>query len=303
MTDVITVDGHDIEITNKDKVLFPQDGITKGDLIEYYQGVSRVMLPYMKERPVTMHRFPDGINEEGFYQQEVGEYFPDWIKRLTLPKEGGQVTHLICDDTATLIYMANLACITPHVWLSREDKIDYPDMLIFDLDPAGDDFLPVRQAALYLRKLLNEVDLKPFVKTTGSCGLHIVMPLDRSTTFDEVRAFAQDVADILASRYPEEITNEQRKDRRGNRVFIDTLRNSYGQTAVAPYAVRAKAGAPIATPLDWDELANKKINSQSYNMKNIFRRLSKKTDPWKSMWHEASNLNGAIAKLDKLKKN
>jgi bifunctional non-homologous end joining protein LigD len=301
MADVVRVGNYDVEITNKDKVLFPDDGITKGDLIDYYQRIADVMLPYMKGRPITMHRFPDGINDEGFYQQEVSDYFPDWIKRIDLVKENGKIIHLICDNAATLVYLANQACITHHVWLSRDDKINYPDMLIFDLDPSSDDFNAVRQAALYLRELLSELGLESFAKTTGSRGVHIITPLDRSIIFDKVRVFAQDVARVLANRYAEKVTDEQRKKKRGSRVFIDTLRNSYGQTVVAPYAVRAKPGAPVATPLDWDELANKKINSQSYTIKNVLMRLSKKRDPWQGMWHHAYSLREAIDKLDNLR--
>ena len=290
MPDILRLGSHDIEITNRDKLFFPGEGITKGELIDYYQRIADVMIPYIKGRPVTMHRFPDGIEGEGFFQQQIGDYFPDWINRIALAKEDGETTHLICDDAATLVYIANQGCITPHVWLSRRDKIDYPDMLVFDLDPPGNDFAAVRRAALYLRQVLDELGLKAYVKTTGSRGLHIVTPLDRSADFDGVRAFAREVAKILAEKHPQEVTKEQRKLKRGDRVFIDIGRNSYGQTAVAPYAVRAKPGAPVATPLEWDELEDSGINSQSYNIKNIWRRLSQKKDPWQGMWRQAHSL-------------
>ena len=242
MPDMLSVGNHNIEITNNDKLFFPSDGITKGELVDYYHRMADIMIPYMKGRPVTMHRFPDGIEGEGFYQQGVSDYFPGWIKRITLAREKGETTHLICEDAATLVYIANQGCITPHIWLSRNDMINHPDMLLFDLDPSDDDFNAVRQAAFYLRELLNKPGLEAYVKTTGSRGLHIVIPLDRSFTFNKVRVFARDVAKIMVKRHPQQVTDKQRKQKRGRRVFIDTLRNSYGQTAVTPYAVRAKPG-------------------------------------------------------------
>jgi bifunctional non-homologous end joining protein LigD len=175
--------------------------------------------------------------------------------------------------------------------------------MYFDLDPSADDFNAVRQAALYLRELLSELGLEPFVKTTGSRGVHVITPLDRDLTFDDARTFAQKVAQVLANRYPEEVTNEQRKKKRGSRVFIDTLRNSYGQTAVTPYAVRAKQGAPVAMPLDWDELKNQKVNSQSYNIKNVLIQLSQKKNPWQGMWRHAYSLREAMDKLDKFRQS
>jgi bifunctional non-homologous end joining protein LigD len=285
--DKIKVGKHTIEIPHADRVLFPEDGITKGELIDYYGKIAEVMLPYMRDRPVTMHRFPEGIDREGFYQQEVSEYFPDWIKRITVTKKGGgSTTHVVCQNKAMLIYLANQACITPHVWLSRQDKLDYPDLLVFDLDPPGNDFTPVRKAANWLRSLLMELEVEPFVKTTGSRGVHVLVPLDRTVVFDEVRGLVRDIAGILVRRQPEQLTDEQRKEKRGQRVFIDTMRNSYGQTAVAPYAVRAKQGAPVAAPIDWSELEDKGFNAQTYNIGNIFNKILLNKDPWDDMWRK-----------------
>ena len=298
MADNVKASGHSIEISNADKFLFPEDKISKKDIIDYYSKIARVMLPYLKERPVTMHRFPDGIEAEGFYQQAVSDYFPEWIERVTVKKEGGEVTHPVCSNAATLVYLANQACITPHVWLSRRDRLDYPDLLIFDLDPPDDDFSTVRDAALALRDLLHEIGLEPFVKTTGSRGLHVVVPLDRSDDFDEVRTFARQVAHMLAERQPEQLTDEQRKEKRGKRVFVDTLRNSYGQTTVAPYALRAKPGAPVATPLDWGELQDEKLHSQTYTLTNILGRISRKNDPWQGIWRNSRSLKKARERLE-----
>ncbi len=297
MADKISIGRYTIQLSNTDKVFFPADDISKGDLINYYYKIADMMLPYLEGRPVTMHRFPDGIDGEGFYQQGISDYFPDWIERTSVTKEGGIVTHVICQNAATLVYLANQACVTPHVWLSRKDHLNYPDLMIFDLDPPGENFAPVRHAALLLRGFLNELEIESFVKTTGSRGLHVVVPLDKSAAFDEVRDFAHIVAAALSEQESDALTVEQRKEKRKGRVFLDYLRNSYGQTAVAPYAVRAKQGAPVATPIEWNELGDKNFTSQSYNIKNIFRRLSQKEDPWKGIWHKAHSLSKTRQKL------
>lgn len=297
----LTIGNHTIDVERWDKVLFPDDGITKGDLIDYYREIADTMLPFMKDRPLTLQRFPDGIDEDGFYQKEAPEYFPDWIRRVSIPVEesGEDQDQVICDDTATLAYLANQACITPHIWLSRADKLHHPDKLIFDLDPPTDDFEPVRKAALDLRTILDEIELVSYVMTTGSSGLHVVVPLDRSADFDEVRDFARDLADILADRHPDRLTTAQRKKKRGDRLFLDYLRNSYGQNSVTPYAVRALSGAPVATPLDWDELHDKDLTSKSYTMDNIFQRLGQKEDPWHGMMRRARSLSKPRERLEK----
>jgi bifunctional non-homologous end joining protein LigD len=242
-----------------------------------------------------MHRFPNGIHEQGFFQKEAPEYFPDWITRapVELKEAGGQQLQVVCDKAATLVYLANQACITPHAWLSRLENLAHPDKMIFDLDPPGDDFDPVRAAALALKEMLEQAGLVPYLMTTGSKGLHVVVPLDRSDHFDTVREFARELANVLAQREPDRFTTEVRKDQRKGRLFLDYLRNAYGQTAVAAYAVRAKPGAPIATPLDWEEISATRLDSQRYHIGNIFRRLGKKDDPWKGMMEKARSVSEA----------
>jgi len=301
---MMTVDGHQIELSNVDKILFPGDGITKGDLIDYYHRIAETMLPYMKDRPITMQRFPDGIDQEGFYQKEAPEYFPAWIRResIEVEEEDSSQPQVVCDNTATLVYLANQACITPHVWLSRVDKIRHPDRLIFDLDPPGEDFEPVRSAAESLRSLLDELNLTSLVMTTGSRGLHVLVPIDRSKDFDAVRSFAKSVAAVLEQREPDRLTIETSKKKRGNRLFLDYLRNSYAQHTVAPYAVRARPGAPVATPLDWDELADKDLNSRTYDIGNIFRRLGQKSDPWEDAVRQSRSLEEPWRLLTEIRK-
>lgn len=214
------VDSHIIETSNEDKVFFPESGITKGDLIHYYKDIAPIMLPHVQDRPVTMHRFPDGIEGEGFYQKEIPDYFPQWVDRVRIKKkEGGENEQVVCNNAAALVYLANQACITPHVWLSRTDRLNYPDKLVFDLDPPGDEFEPVRKAAYTLKDMLKERGLTPFVMTTGSQGVHVVAPLDRSQDFDTVRTFAENLADVLAHEDPQHLTTEQRKTSEDQEYF------------------------------------------------------------------------------------
>lgn len=293
----ITVGGYTVELSNLDKVLFPQDGITKGDMIEYYRRIAPRMLPHLEGRPLSLNRYPDGIQGQSWYQKNTPDYFPDWIKTVPFAKEDGQTVYAVCDKAADLVYLANQATITLHAWLSRYDKPDNPDLLYFDLDPSDSDFEPVREAAFTMRKLLTNLGLKPYLKTTGSRGLHVCCPLDRSAGFDEVRSFARGVAELVERGNPGALTTEMSKEKRGTRTFIDYLRNSYAQTAVAPYTVRARPGAPVAAPISWERLADPGTSSQSYNIKNIFRQTR---DPWAGMWQHAAGIAGAWKKLGEM---
>ncbi|HLK56698.1 MAG TPA: non-homologous end-joining DNA ligase [Chthonomonadaceae bacterium] len=286
--------------THPERVLFPQDGISKGDLMDYYLAVSVAMLPHMRDRPLHMQRFPRGIGEEGFVQKEAPDFYPDWITRVTVEKEGGRLTQVICDNAATLLYLANQACITPHVWLSRKDRLHAPDRMIFDLDPAEDDFEIVRATARTLRSLLDQIGLPAFVMTTGSRGLHVSVPLQRNADFDMMRAFAQEIAAELARRDPERLTTEQRKEARRGRLFLDVGRNAYAQTAVAPYAVRARPGAPVATPLDWSELEDPQLHARCFTLRSFPRRLDERGDPWREIAQQATSLAAPQRRLEAL---
>ncbi len=300
----ITVDGRTLDLSNTDKVFFPEDKITKGEIIDYYRRIAEVMLPHTKDRPISMQRFPDGIEKNGFYEKIVPDHFPQWIERVTVElKEGkGSQLQIVCNNAATLAYLADQACLTPHIWLSRRDKLNYPDRIVFDLDPPGDDFEVVRSAAHILGEMLEEIGLMAFVLLTGSKGLHLTVPLRRSADFETVRTFARDLVELIARRNPERFTTQTRKEKRKGRLFLDYLRNGYGQTTVAPYAVRAKPGAPLATPIDWDELKDRNLHSATYNTSNIFRRLGQREDPWKDVRRHARTLNKPRRQLDKLLK-
>ncbi|SEO80499.1 non-homologous end-joining DNA ligase [Actinacidiphila rubida] len=276
----IRAGGRTVEIHRPSKVLFPGDGFTKGDLADYYRGVARRMVPQVRGRPLMLERHPGGIDDHGFIQKDVPRYFPRWVHRVELPKqEGGTVTYAVCDDKATLVYLADQACITPHRFLSTAGHPDRPDRLIVDLDPAGHDFGPVRTAALLLRDLLDDLGLPSTVMTTGSRGLHVVVPLDARAGFDETRAFARDLATLLAARHPDTLTTETRKQARRGRLYLDVQRNAYAQTAVAPYAVRALPGAPVAAPLTWEDVEDPDLTPRRWTIDSVDELL--KGNPWR----------------------
>jgi bifunctional non-homologous end joining protein LigD len=292
-----------VELSNTGKVLFPGDDVTKGDLVAHYQRVAGLMLPFLRDRPISMTRYPDGIAGGGIVQKNVPRYFPDWITRARVRKEGGSLQQVICDKPATLVYLANQACIEVHAFLSRLDRIGNPDQLIFDLDPpAADRFGDVRTVALRLRDLLeDELGLATFVKTTGGKGLHVHVPLNATADFDTAREFAHGVAALLADRNPALATVEQRKEKRGTLLYLDIMRNAYAQLAVAPYSVRARPGAPVATPLAWDEL-NDTLRPGQFTLRTMPDRVSALSGggPWAGMGRRASGLVRAQERLRRL---
>jgi bifunctional non-homologous end joining protein LigD len=254
----------------------------------------------MKGRPISMQRFPDGITKRGFFHKQVPDHFPGWIKRVSLRKSNGTVTHAVAYDADTLVYLADQACITPHVWLSRADQPEQPDRMVFDLDPSGDNFAEVRRAARSIGDLLDGLGLSPFAMTTGSRGLHVWVPLRRQAGFEEVRRFARDVARVMVQREPDLLTLEARKQKRGRRILIDIMRNGYAQTVVPPYAVRARPGAPVATPLRWRELSDSSLRPDKFTLRNIDRRLSRVGDPWEEIARKAKTLGPARRRLGRL---
>jgi bifunctional non-homologous end joining protein LigD len=292
-----------VETSNEDKILFPDVGLSKGELIDYYERIAEHLLPHLKDRPLVLQRFPDGIGRQGFYQKQVQTYFPDWITtvRVEVAVSDGSQELVVCDRKATLGYLANQACITLHPWLSRRDRIHHPDLLVIDLDPPQDDFEAARRAALRVRDLFDELELPTFPKLTGSQGVHVVVPLDRSGDFDSVRAFARSAMRLLAARHPDELTTEQRKHKRRGRLYLDVGRNAYGQTAVAPWSVRPLPGAPVATPLAWKELERRGIGPRDYTVKNAFRRLAQRPDPWAGLRRRARSLGPARERLERLR--
>ncbi|MGW3588452.1 non-homologous end-joining DNA ligase [Streptomyces fungicidicus] len=288
-----------VEIRRPGKVLFPggRDAAqyTKGDLVDYHRAVAPFMLPHLRGRPLMLDRRPDGVGGPAFMQKNTPDGYPDWITRAEVGKEGGTVTHTVCDDTATLLYLVDQASITLHRWQSRTARIDRPDRLVFDLDPAGDDFETVREAARLLRGLLDELELPSAPMTTGSRGLHVIVPLSATQDFDEVRAFAHDVAGALAAAHPGRLTTAARKKDRGGRLYLDVQRNAYAQTAVAPYTVRALPGAPVAVPVPWEQLDDPGLHARRWTVEDAVAQA--RTDPWAGLPRRGRALGPARRRL------
>ena len=281
-----------VRISNADKVLFPDDGITKEDLAEYYAAVAPAMAPHVKDRPLNLWRWNRGIENELVIQQAIPKGAPDWVRRVTVPRRrGGDVEHAVGGEPATIVWLANQNCITPHVWTARMDRPDHPDRLVFDFDPPddGDGHLDaIRAGALAVGDLLREKGLTPYAMTSGSRGIHVVAPLRRRWESDVVRAAAGALAEEVARRLPDQLTTSWRKEGRGGRVLVDAARNTYAQTAVAPYAVRAKPGAPVATPLFWEEVES--AEPRGWTLRSVPGRLEERGDPWERIGSAAASL-------------
>ena len=290
----------DVRVSHPDKVFYPDSGLTKGDVVEYYRAVADVMVPHLRGRPLTLRRYPDGIAGKNWFQKEASSYFPDWIRIEQIPQHNtGSVRHVVCDDAATLVYLANQGTIEFHIWPSTIAALDKPDLLVIDLDPPdGVEVGELRSVARRVRDLYEEIGLTPYLQATGGRGFHVVAPLDATADYDTVRTLAREVADRLAAGDPGRLTTEQRKDKRGDRIFLDTNRNGYAQTFVAPYSLRARPGAPVATPLDWSELGKAKPNG--WDPQRIRRRLARKADPWGDLREHAASAAKARERLGRL---
>ena len=287
-------------ISHPEKVLFPSDGITKGELAAYYETVAPQMLPHVRNRPLTMERYPSGMGKPGFMQKDVSRGFPDWLQRVEVPKKGGVVHHALITDERSLLWVANQNCITPHVACSRVPHLYAPDICVFDLDPSVDDAESLRSTTLLVRDVLDDLGLPSWVKTSGSKGYHIVVPLDGSAGFDEVFTFAFDVGRLLVRRDPQRLTQEFLKVDRGDRIFVDTGRNGFGATFAAPYAVRPKPGAPVSAPCAWDEVERGGALPQTFNLRNLPARLAATGDLWAGMRRRGRSLRRPMRQLQKL---
>jgi bifunctional non-homologous end joining protein LigD len=288
-----------VRVTHPDKVLFPDGGLTKSDLVDYYARVAEHMLPHVRERPVSMQVFHEGVTKPGHFMKNAPDYFPSWVKRVTVPKKGGTVTHVVADNAATLVLLANHNVITPHVWTSRVDRLERPDRLIVDLDPEGeDDFGRVQAGARLMKDIYEAVGLAPFVMTTGSRGLHVVAPVRRELDFDGVLELANQIARAGTAAQPDDLTTAFKKDERGGRVFVDVLRNRWAQTAVPPYAVRPRPEAPVATPLRWEELDS--AHPRRWTVRNLDERLAQAGDAWAGIAAAASSPRSALRRARRL---
>jgi len=270
-------------ITHPEKLMFPDDGITKGELAAYYETIAPYMLPHLTGRPITMERYQRGIAADGFFQKDVTKGFPQWLERVEVPKKGGTVHHPLAGDVKSLLWLANQNTVTPHVWTSRAPDLFHPDVCVFDFDPAVDNPAEVRAAALQLRELLRELGLRSWVKTSGSKGFHISVPLDRKADFGEVEMFAYQVGKVLVSRDPSRLTQEFSKADRDGRILVDTGRNGYSATFAAAYAVRAKPGAPVSAPCTWEEMERGDVAPRTFTLRTMAARTAIVGDLWVEM--------------------
>ncbi|MGH2582255.1 MAG: DNA ligase D [Anaerolineales bacterium] len=280
------VEGHKVKITNIDKLLFPDDGITKGQVIDYFEHIAPAMLPHLKDRPLNMERFPDGIKVKGFYHKEAPDYFPDYLERVEVDVSDTETQmQAMANNAAALVYLAQYAAFTLHPWLSLKDDLHKPDKIVFDLDPSTEESWDVvKGGAREVKAILIELGLPAFLMATGSRGLHVAVPLVPEHDYDTIQLFAKALCQTMVKR-DKKFTTEIRKEKRKDRVFLDYLRNRYGHTSVAPYTLRAKRHAPVAAPLLWEELESKDLRSNSFTISNIFERIARpEDDPWREFF-------------------
>jgi bifunctional non-homologous end joining protein LigD len=298
------VECSEVIITHPEKIMFPDEGITKGELASYYETIAPVMLPHLRQRPITMERFHRGIAAPGFFQKDVSKGFPEWLERVEVPKHGGTVHHPIVTDTEGLLWLANQNSITIHVWPSRAPNLYQPDICVFDLDPMkADDEDTLRGAALSLRDLLDELGLPSWIKTSGSKGFHIAVPLDGKSDFGTVARFAHVVGKVLVQRDPDNLTQEFSKVDRGGRILVDTGRNGYSATFAAAYTVRAKPGAPVSAPCSWEDVEEGKVGPKSFTLRTMAQRIAATGDLWADMLKTGKSLVRPITRLRKLKES
>ncbi len=294
----LRVNQHVVTLTNLRKVFWPEDGYVKKDLVEYYRNIAPIVLPYLRDRPESLLRHPNGIHGASFYQKDVGEQPPLWVKKVTIRSEAEEreITHLVCQDEATLVYLANLGCIEINPWNSRVGFLERPDYLVLDLDPLDIGFEAVVEAALAIREVLELAEAPSYCKTSGATGLHIYVPMGARYDYESVRSFAQVVAHLAHRRLPATTSMERNPERRRGRVYLDCLQNRFGQTLVAPYSLRARPGAPVSTPLMWDEV-RRGLYPSSHTMKGIFARIEKIGDIFQPVLGEGIDMRLCLENL------
>jgi bifunctional non-homologous end joining protein LigD len=300
MDQKITIDRHELELTHLDKVYWPDEGYTKGDLIEYYRAAAHLMLPYLKDRPQSLNRFPHGIKGESFYQKDMDHQAPPWAKTVEVPleHEHRRINYLVCQDKATLVYMANLGCIEINPWLSRIGHLDNPDFCVLDLDPEAVGFEAVIETARTIHKILDDAGVSGVPKTSGKTGLHIFIPLGAKYTYEQSREFGQTVAKLTNRALPKITSVERHPDKRQGRVYVDYLQNSRGQTVASAYSVRPAPGATVSAPLSWDEVKSG-LSPAKFTMKNMMKRVDKVGDLWHPVTGRGIDLKRALSLLAK----
>jgi bifunctional non-homologous end joining protein LigD len=283
-------------LSNLDKVYWPKEKITKGDLLNYYDTVGEQMLPYLKDKPLSLNRHPNGIAKPGFFQKDVDtKQIPKWAKTTVVHSESNDkdIDYLVCNDKATLLYMANLGCIEINPWLSTYKKPENPEFMVIDLDPDKNDFQEVVALALVVKSVFDELGINAFVKTSGSTGIHIYVYVGGTYDYDFVKEFARFVAQKAHEKSPDNTSLERSPAKRKGQIYIDFLQNRRGQTIAAPYSARPKPGATVSVPLNWDEL-DENLDMKAYDIFNVPDLIEKRKDPWAEIFEQKQNLKLAL---------
>lgn len=290
------------KFTHQDKVFWPEEGYTKGEVINYYDRISETILPYLKDRPESLNRHPDGIKGESFFQKNITQKIPDSAKTIPIKSaeknKRGTVNYLICNNKETLLYMANLGCIEINTWTSKIGSLDKPDFMIIDLDPGTVPFNKLIEVAKVAHKVLKEACADSYIKTSGKKGLHIMVPMEGRYSYDEVRLFCELIVRRIHEKLPDLTSLERHPDKRKNKVYLDYLQNREGQTIAAPYSLRPWPGATVSTPLKWEEV-KAGLTPAKFNIKTIFQRLKRYGDLWKPVIGSGIDIKKSIRCLKK----
>jgi bifunctional non-homologous end joining protein LigD len=294
------ISGKKLTLTNLDKIYFPDEGYTKGDVIEYYDKVSKYIVKYLKDRPESLRRNPNGIKDEGFFHKDAGDAAPQWIDKYAMYSESAdkQINYIMCNDKASLLYIANMGCIEINPWNSRYMTPDNPDYLVMDLDPSDNNtFDQVIEAANVVHDILERAECKNYCKTSGATGLHIYVPLSAKYDYEQARMFAEMIANLTVEQLSAFTSIERSLKKRGKgNIYIDYLQNKSGQTLSTVYSVRPKPGATVSTPLDWSEV-RPGLTPKNFNIKNIIRRIEQKGDLFAGVLKGGINMEKALKKI------
>jgi bifunctional non-homologous end joining protein LigD len=288
--------GSQLQLTHLDKIYWPKLKLTKGDLIEYYKMLMPVMLPYLKHRPESLHRFPGGVEEEGFFQKNITNDVPDFVDTIEIKSDVGITKYLICNNAETLLYMANLGCIEINPWNSRVESLDCPDYLVIDLDPEDLPFSEVVKVAIVVKKVLDKGEITAFCKTSGKRGMHVFIPLHGKYETDLATQFAHVIATLVHQELPEITSLERNPSNRQGKVYLDFLQNNMGQTLAGAYSPRPVPEATVSTPIAWEEL-NKKLDPKKFTILTVPARVKKIGDLWQDLLNTKNDLQVALKKL------
>ena len=295
----IKIGKHIVTISNRKKIFWPDEGYTKGDVLDYYDKISGVLLPYLKDRPLSLKRNPNGITDKGFYHKDAGENAPDYVDVFKIKAESNNkiIDYIVCNNKATLLYVVNLGCIEINPWNSTTKKIGDPTWMVIDIDPSdSNSFTQVIDTALATKKVLDKAGVSCYCKTSGASGLHVYVPFKNKYDYETIKNFAHIIASLVQEQLPETTTLERSLNKRGPRIYIDWLQNRTGQTLATVYSLRPVPGATVSAPLDWKEV-NHKLSPSQFTIENIFQRIKNKGDLFLPVLSETNSIEKALKKL------